>query len=192
MLVRAHNRRAGASLIELLVVLFIMSMMMGLLFPAIHNARARVSMIQCQNNVYQLHHALSQFIGAKRRFPRPGRWSVDLLPWIEQRQLAFNIDANKDPNAVFPRPKLFECPFQVDFESRQSGVGVNHYMLVVDRRELLRDDDERIGWQIQDRPLLDDDVAEEPWYVGLEVLPMARDQWVVDRPGPHPGGEYGH
>jgi prepilin-type N-terminal cleavage/methylation domain-containing protein len=192
MLARTSTGRAGASLIELLVVLFIMGIMMGLLFPAIQNARARVSVTVCQNNVYQLQHALSQFINAKRRFPLPGRWSVDLLPWIEQRELAYAIDANRDPNARFDRPKLFHCPLQEDFESRLPGVGVSHYMLVVNRQALVADDDAQVGWQIQDRPRLDDDVPEEPWFVGPEVLPTVRDEMMATLPGPHQGGEYGH
>ena len=79
MIARTSTGRTGASLIELLVVLFIMGIMMGLLFPAIQNARARASVTVCQNNVYQLQNALIQFISAKRRFPLPGRWSVDRM-----------------------------------------------------------------------------------------------------------------
>jgi type II secretory pathway pseudopilin PulG len=192
MIARTSTGRAGASLIELLVVLFIMGLMMGLLFPAIQNARARVNVTVCQNNVHQLQHALIQFIQAKKRFPLPGRWSVDLLPWIEQRELAVAIEANRDPNAKFDRPKLFHCPLQADFESRRPGMGVCHYMLVVDRQALLQDDDASVGWEIQDRPLLDDDVAEEPWYIGPEVLPMVRDEMMANLPGPHQAGAYGH
>lgn len=192
MLARTSTGRAGASLIELLVGLFIMGLMMGLLFPAIQNARTRVHVTVCQNNVYQLQHGLSLFVSAKRRFPLPRRWTVDVLPFIEQRPLAIAIEANRDPNARFERPKLFECPLQVDFESRVPGVGVSHYMLVVDRDALLRDDDASVGWEVMDRPRLDDNVAEEPWFIGPEALPLVRDAMVATLPGPHQGGAYGH
>lgn len=185
-------RRRAASLIELLVVLFIMGLMMGLLFPAIQNARARVNVTVCQNNVYQLRHALIQFIQAKRTFPRPQAWSVDLLPWIEQRPLAEAFKYNKIPNPAFARPKLFHCPMQEDFDSRVATVGPSHYMLVVDRNQLVYDDDAFVGWEIMDRPLLDDANEEQPWYIGPEALPWERDRMVAELPGPHQGGAYEH
>jgi type II secretory pathway pseudopilin PulG len=184
--------RRAASLIELLVVLFIMGLMMGLLFPAIQNARARANVTVCQNNVYQLRHALSMYIQAKRQFPRPQAWSVDLLPWIEQRPLADAFKYNKVADPLFARPKLFHCPLQEDFDSRVATVGPSHYMLVVDRGQLVRDDDASVGWEIMDRPLLDDANEEQPWYIGPEALPWQRDLMVADLPGPHQGGAYGH
>ncbi len=188
----ATIRRRGASLIELLVVLFIMGLMMGLLFPAIQNARARVNVTVCQNNAYQLRHALMQYIQAKRRFSLPQTWSVDLLPWIEQRPLADAFKYNKVPNPAFARPKLFHCPLQEDFDSRVAGVGPSHYMLVVDRSQIVQDDDASVSWEIMDRPLLDDANEEQPWYFGPEVLPWERDRMVAELPGPHQGGAYGH
>jgi type II secretory pathway pseudopilin PulG len=50
--------RRAASLIELLVVIFIMGIMMGLLLPALQRARARADETVCENNVRQLKMAL--------------------------------------------------------------------------------------------------------------------------------------
>ncbi len=66
------RRRRGASLIELLVVLFIMGIMMGMLLPALQGARNRAHATECENNVRQLAMALWQYIEAKEKLPAAG------------------------------------------------------------------------------------------------------------------------
>lgn len=183
-------KRPGASLIELLVVLFIMGMMMSLLLPALQRARLRADETVCDNNVRQLRMALLQFIDVKDRFPALNQWTVDLLPWIEQRPLADLMRQGYSVGADFPRPPLLQCPFQPDFESRFPGVRVSHYVLIVDRDEHgmpLRD---QPHWVIGDRALLDDHVPEEPWYLGPEITHLTQQRLLANEEGPHPGGRF--
>lgn len=179
--------RPAASLLELLVVLFIMGIMMGLLLPALQAARDRAQATVCENNVRQLGFAVQGFVGAKRKFPDPYRWTVDALPWMEQRPLADEMKHNKDPNRRFPRPPLMRCPMQDDLASRVEAVGWCHYILVVDRSatgEMER------GWEIQDRPLATKEETDEPWYTGPEISYAMRDQLLANERGPHPSGRY--
>jgi hypothetical protein len=179
--------RHAASLVELLVVLFIMGIMMGLLLPALQGARNRAHATVCENNVRQLALALSRFDDVKRKFPAPGEWTIVVLPWIEQRPLADAIKYNADPGGKYPRPPLMKCPMQEDFDSRLASIGYCHYVLVVDRYEngLM----ER-GWEIQDRPLLDNDSSEPPWYVGPEIRYSVQAELFANPVGPHPSGLY--
>lgn len=167
-----------------------MGIMMGLLLPALYRARLRAEETVCDNNVYQLRIALGQFIGTKRRFPAPHQWTVDLLPWIEQRPLADMMKQGYSMGADFPRPPLMQCPFQDEFDSRFSGVRVCHYVLVVDRDQNGFPVRDQPGWIIGDRRLLDDDLPEEPWYIGPEMSHEARQVMLDNEEGPHPGGRF--
>jgi hypothetical protein len=183
---QAATRRA-ASLIELLVVLFIMGIMMGLLLPALQGARDRAEQLVCEDHARQLGLAMRQFDGTKRKFPAPFRWTIELLPWIEQRPLYEAIKLNKDPNAVFPRPPLMRCPMQDDPPSRVVGAGFCHYLLVVDRFD--NGDVER-GWDVQDRPIPTNETALQPWYIGPEISYLEQQQLWANPRGPHPDGRY--
>jgi Protein of unknown function (DUF1559) len=180
----------GASLIELLVVISIMGMMIGLLMPALHRARARADETVCDNNVRQLQMALSQYIGTKERFPAPNYWTVALLPWIEQRPLADIMKGGYLIGADFPRPPLMNCPFQDEFDSRVPGIRFCHYVLVVDRDENGIPVRDQPSWLIGDRALLDDDSLQEPWYVGPEISHLTRQRMVANEEGPHIGGRF--
>jgi hypothetical protein len=183
----AARPRSAASLIELLVVLFIMGIMMGLLLPALQSARNKADQVVCENNVRQLAMALGRFDDRKRKFPAPGEWTIAVLPFIEQRPLADAIKYNADPSGKYPRPPLMTCPMQNDFDSRLASIGYCHYVLVVDRFEngLV----ER-GWEIQDRPLADNDSSEPPWYVGPEIRYSVQAELFANPAGPHPSGAY--
>ena len=182
---RARLRR-GASLIELLVVLFVMGIMMGMLLPALQGARNRAHATECENNVRQLELAMWQYIEAKEAIPAPGEWTVAILPYIEQRPLADAMKSHADPGGKYPRPALMRCPMQNDFDSRLTSIGFCHYALVVNRfpNGLV----ER-HWEIQDRPLLEE-TSEPPWYVGPEIRYSVQADLFANPVGPHPSGLY--
>lgn len=182
------QERSAASLIELLVVLFIMGIMISLLFPTLQNARNRAQDTVCQNNIYQLHVALSRYVDAKKRFPAPHLWTVDILKWIEQRPLADVMEGGFNPNGEYPRPPLYRCPMQEDFASRVPNVDVCHYVLVVTRNPMGKP--EGPGWHIHDRQLLDDGVAEEPWHFGPEMTHLAQERMFANEIGPHTSGQF--
>jgi len=181
--------RAAASLIELLVVLFIISVMLGLLLPAVQSARTRMQATACQNNVRQLALALRHYNWITKRFPEPNRWSVDILKWMEEAPLAEEMSRNVDPNAIFPRPRLFRCPMQPDFDSRVEHVGVCHYVLTV-ARPIPRTKVDNVYFEIHDRELLNEEEPQEPWYIAPELSFSAQRVLFATKPGPHPPGLY--
>ena len=85
----------GLTLIEILVVLFILAILIALLLPAVQAAREAQRRIQCQNNIRQVGLALHNHHDAHKRLPagwvsivpggEPGwAWSALLLDFIDQ------------------------------------------------------------------------------------------------------------
>ncbi|MEE8450701.1 MAG: DUF1559 domain-containing protein [Thermoguttaceae bacterium] len=98
------QNRQGFTLVELLVVIVIISMLIGLLVPAVQGARERARQVECMNNQKNLASAVNQYEVAKKRFPgylnvvstfRGGRnpdpdfrsWVVPLLPYLGRNDL---------------------------------------------------------------------------------------------------------
>ena len=116
-------RRAGLSLVEMLVVIAILAVLIGLLLPAVQKVRSAAALAQCQNNIKQLglgfHHLAAIHDGA---LPAHDGSSVDsyggsgpfisILPAIEKENLyrAFRegrLDFDKgevQPVATFINP----------------------------------------------------------------------------------------
>ena len=123
--------RRGFTLIELLVVIAIIGLMVGLLLPAVQQAREAARRMQCQNNLKQLGLALQSYHAAMRKFP-PGYisqfnslgndlgpgwgWGSLLLPQLEQsavyQQVNFNAGIEHVTNGFVRSMKLstFLCP----------------------------------------------------------------------------------
>jgi prepilin-type N-terminal cleavage/methylation domain-containing protein len=111
--------RSGFSLIELLVVIAIMGMLVGLLMPALQQAREAARRTQCVNHLRQLGLALLNFESAQTYFPpgyRSGNykgraasvrdplsgdeapgwgWAAHLLPFLENAPLSAQINWNE-------------------------------------------------------------------------------------------------
>ncbi len=117
------NRRSGFTLIELLVVMAIISILIGLLLPAVQQAREAARKSQCQNNLKQLGLAFQNFESAEGAFP-PRRtttspkhgWGPFLLSHLEQKPLADQYDLKQDFYAPKNQPLIripltvFLCP----------------------------------------------------------------------------------
>jgi prepilin-type N-terminal cleavage/methylation domain-containing protein len=113
--------RRGFTLIELLVVITIISMLIGMLLPAVQKAREAAMRISCANNLHQLGIAMHNYEGTFGRLPPDRRnigsatWAVELLPFMEETNLYRQWDLGKlyyQQNAVARTSpvKNYFCP----------------------------------------------------------------------------------
>jgi prepilin-type N-terminal cleavage/methylation domain-containing protein/prepilin-type processing-associated H-X9-DG protein len=116
-------RRRGFTLIEVLVSLAILSVLMGLILPAVQRARESANRAECQNRLRQLVLGLHNAHDTHGCLPPGvgyygngyGTAAFHLLPYIEEGNL---YESSKGPggyfagyNKVFSRPvKAFLCP----------------------------------------------------------------------------------
>lgn len=125
------TQRKGITLVEVLIVVGVISLLIGLLMPAVQSVRAAASRTQCSNNLRQIALGLHQYHDAEGSLPpatdhtltarfRYMNWHARILPYIEQDALwqdairATGIDPNmghNPPHLNQTRPvKLFYCP----------------------------------------------------------------------------------
>lgn len=120
------GRRAGFSVVELLVTLAIMAILAGLLVPGIQRAREAANRMQCCHHLRQLGVAFINHESVFGSFPAPYgtdhggsaavHWPVRLLPFLEQESLGKEFDtasAWNDPRnlkASSTRVAVFTCP----------------------------------------------------------------------------------
>ena len=123
----------GFTLIELLVSISIIALLMALILPAVQSAREAARRMECGNHVKNLALGMHGFLTARNQFPAAGYWGggpspdknnpgphhnwvVDLLPYVDRRDLADRWDW--DQLATFPanqdiaktHVKVFTCP----------------------------------------------------------------------------------
>ncbi len=103
-------------MVELLVVIAIIGMLVGLLLPAVQQAREAARQMQCSNNLKQLGLASLNYESSLKNFPsagwscswagdadrgfgkkQPGGWTFSLLPFLEQNAL-YQSTSNGNPS----------------------------------------------------------------------------------------------
>ena len=118
----------GFTLVELLVVITIISILIGLLLPAVQGAREAARRTHCLNNLKQQATALTNYHAQEQQFPEGARrhelarnesvgWHVLVLPYLEQVSLYQYMKPLPDGGAVRTGrniiPSLFICPSAV-------------------------------------------------------------------------------
>jgi prepilin-type processing-associated H-X9-DG protein len=124
------RRRTAFTLAEVLVVTAVIGALVGLLLPAVQQARESARRLACQNNMRQLGLALHGFHDTHHFFPASGwtiagpgnpagksvGWRALVLPHLEQQSLydVYDFDAHwwegKNLEAASQRLKLYQCP----------------------------------------------------------------------------------
>ncbi|MDO4569992.1 MAG: DUF1559 domain-containing protein [Planctomycetia bacterium] len=111
-------RKNGFTLVELLVVIAIIGMLVGLLLPAVQQAREAARQMQCSNNLKNLGLACLNHESQQGSFPsggwywqyygdpdvglgkaQPGSWCFSLLPFLEQQSL-YHMASDGDPETI--------------------------------------------------------------------------------------------
>ncbi|MBQ4143223.1 MAG: DUF1559 domain-containing protein [Thermoguttaceae bacterium] len=121
------TQRKGFTLVELLVVIAIIGMLVGLLLPAVQQAREAARRMQCNNNLKQIGLACMNHESGNQIFPsggwnqsyvgdpnkgfgkgQPGSWIYSLLPYMEQNAI-YQLGTTNTTSTSTPKLDTDDC-----------------------------------------------------------------------------------
>jgi type II secretory pathway pseudopilin PulG len=109
--------RDGASVIEVLSVVGVISILCALLLPAVNSAREAGRRLKCQSNLRQIGLAIQSFHSSHGRAPQPKailiHWHVELLPQLEHSSHQLNIQRELDQGVSWMSLREMNSPISV-------------------------------------------------------------------------------
>ena len=144
----ARRRRIAFTIVELLVVVFIVSALVAMLLPAIQAARERARRVRCTSNIRQIALGIISFNDTHRTFPeggwgsswigipsrgsgqqQPGGWVYRVLPFLEENVLISDkvaSDTDFDVSYLSRSPSIFQCGSRRAFSMLPAGTRFKH------------------------------------------------------------------
>jgi prepilin-type N-terminal cleavage/methylation domain-containing protein/prepilin-type processing-associated H-X9-DG protein len=129
-----RERRAGFTIVELLVSIAIIGILAALLLPAVMAAREAGRKVECRNNLKQLGLAFHEHESSYRHYPsngwgylwigepdrgtgkrQPGGWIYQILPYLEQQPLRKKGSGEPDPQRRLTLSEVSQTPVSVFF-----------------------------------------------------------------------------
>ena len=135
---RQALRKRGVTIIELVVVFAIMSILMGLLFPAVQQARETARRAKCMNSIRQVTLATAVYESINGRYPNGAEGAGELSviyaisPHLDMGVFTFKMDVDVSPFdppndvATASQPALLICPTDY-FVGKEDGKGWCNY-----------------------------------------------------------------
>lgn len=134
----AARRRAGVSLVDVMIVIAVVVLLLAMLLPSLSFARERARRLMCKNNLRQWGSALNYYRAANDDYlptegtylniNKPGTWFNELPPLLG---LPSYKDAARDGKQIKEHPALhvWICPSknQTDAYKSRSGKNQFHY-----------------------------------------------------------------